>query len=117
MTAPEAHGSVQLQLGGLEELPDPPSARRDGSLRPRAQRGPKGARVGDVIIAEGSRWFVESVNPERHEATCRLIGGSRILRRFRARAIRKVERTPRRAELLKSAAAVMEPNPPEDNNS
>jgi hypothetical protein len=115
MTAPQVHGSAQLQLGGFEQPLDPGPARGIGA--PRAQRGPKGTRVGDVIVAEGSRWLVESVNQEGHEATCRLIGGSRILRRFRARAIRKVERTPRSAELLKPAAAVMQPNHPEDSDS
>lgn len=57
-----------------------------------AVRGPKGARVGDVVIAERSRWHVERVYPERREVLCRLIGGSRVLRRFRARQISKVER-------------------------
>lgn len=57
-----------------------------------AVRGPKGARIGDVVIAERSRWRVESLDPERREATCRLISGSRVYRRFRARQIATVER-------------------------
>jgi hypothetical protein len=60
--------------------------------RPPSTRGPRGARTGDVIIAEGSRWLVAGLDLERREAICRLIGGSGALRRFRARAIRKVER-------------------------
>jgi hypothetical protein len=55
-------------------------------------RGPRGARVGDVVIAEGSRWRVEALDLERREAICRLIGGSRAQRRFRARRILKVVR-------------------------
>lgn len=57
------------------------------------KRGPKGARIGDVVLAEGSRWTVEGLDGERREAICRLIGGSRALRRFRARRILAVERT------------------------
>lgn len=56
------------------------------------RRGPRGARIGDVVIAEGSRWQVEGLDLERREAICRLIGGSRAQRRFRARRILKVER-------------------------
>lgn len=58
----------------------------------RRRRGPKGARVGDVIVAERSRWRVEALDLERREAVCELLGGSRALRRFRARQILKVER-------------------------
>ncbi|MGH2869033.1 MAG: hypothetical protein ACRDNK_15925 [Solirubrobacteraceae bacterium] len=57
------------------------------------KRGPKGARIGDVVIAEGSRWRVEGLDPERREAICRLISGSGAYRRFRANRIAKVERT------------------------
>jgi hypothetical protein len=92
MTAPQVDVPAELVLGGLEEPLEWGATHRGGSPGPGGQRGPKGARVGDVILAEGSRWLVESVNPERREATCRLMGGSCILRRFRARAIRKVER-------------------------
>jgi len=60
--------------------------------RPPAKRGPRGARVGDVVVAEGSRWRVEGLDLERREAICRLLGGSRAQRRFRARRILKVER-------------------------
>lgn len=56
------------------------------------RRGPRGARVGDVVIAEGSRWRVEGLDLVRREAICRLIGGSRAQRRFRAHRILKVER-------------------------
>lgn len=55
--------------------------------------GPRGARIGDVVIAEGSRWRVEGLDLERREAICRLLGGSRAHRRFRARRILKVERS------------------------
>jgi len=64
----------------------PRMARSDVTSR----RGPRGARVGDVVIAEGSRWTVVGVDPERHEALCRLDGGSGALRRFRARRISRV---------------------------
>jgi hypothetical protein len=111
MTAPPAHGSTQLQLGGLEELLDPRSV-PVGSPRA-ARRGPKGARVGDLIIAEGSRWRVESVDPVGRAITCRLLGGC-AYRRFRARAIRKVERTSASAESLKPSAATT-PDRPEDS--
>jgi hypothetical protein len=57
-----------------------------------ASRGPRGSRIGDIVTAEGSRWTVEALDVERREAVCRLIGGSRALRRFRARRILKVER-------------------------
>lgn len=57
-----------------------------------AARGPRGVRVGDVVIAERSRWRVEALDPERREAICRLVGGSRVIHRFRARRIVKVER-------------------------
>jgi hypothetical protein len=115
MTAPQVHVSTQLQLGGLEEPPKRGAARRGGSPRPDGQRGPKGARVGDVVIAEGSRWLVESLDTERRTAICRLLGGG-AYRRFRARAIRDVERTPTRTESPKPSVAVMEPNHPEDRS-
>jgi hypothetical protein len=57
-----------------------------------AGRGPRGAQIGDTVIAEGSRWTVEGLDLARREAICRLIGGSRAVRRFRARHILKVER-------------------------
>lgn len=55
-------------------------------------RGPRGTRIGDFVIAERSRWLVEGLDPSRREAICRLIGGSGVTRRFRARRIAKVER-------------------------
>jgi hypothetical protein len=57
-----------------------------------ACRGPKGARIGDIVTAERSRWRVEALDPERREAICRLLGGSHCLRRFRARRITAIER-------------------------
>lgn len=54
--------------------------------------GPKDARVGDIVTAERARWSVEGLVLERREAICRLLGGSRALRRFGARAIVRVER-------------------------
>jgi hypothetical protein len=53
-------------------------------------RGPKGARVGDLILAERSIWRVEGIDVERREAIARLTGGSHALRRFRARRIERV---------------------------
>jgi hypothetical protein len=58
----------------------------------RAPRGPRGARVGDIVTAERSRWIVEALDRDRREAVCRLLGGSRCYHRFRARQIEKVER-------------------------
>lgn len=55
-------------------------------------RGPRGARVGDIVIAEGSRWLIEGIDTDRREAVCRLLSGSRCVRRFRARRIAKVLR-------------------------
>jgi hypothetical protein len=115
MTTPQGDAYVQLQLGGLEKRLDPRSAPRSGSPRPGAQRGPKGARVGDLIVAEGSRWLCESVDLVRREAICRLLGGC-AYRRFRARAIRKVERTPTSAESRKPPAALTKPHRAEDSN-
>lgn len=62
-----------------------------------ASRGPRGARVGDVVVAQGSRWRVEALDTDRREAVCRLLGGSRVLHRFRARQILHVERSRERA--------------------
>jgi hypothetical protein len=61
-----------------------------------ARRGPKGARVGDIVLAERSRWRVQELDPERRQAVCLLLAGSRVLRRVRARQIEDVERAPRR---------------------
>jgi hypothetical protein len=116
MTSPQHDVSTQLPLDGLDELLDARSLPRVGPPRPVAQRGPKGTRVGDVITADGSRWLVESLDPERREATCRLLGGG-AYRRFRARAIRNVERTPTRIRVAETIGGVMEPNHPEDSNS
>jgi hypothetical protein len=56
------------------------------------KRGPRGTRIGDMVLAEGTHWIVAGFDFARHEANCRLIGGSGELRRFRARRILKVER-------------------------
>jgi hypothetical protein len=90
-TGPRSDADCQLTIDGLEELIDRGSDRRP-SRRGDAHRGPKGARVGDVVVAEGSRWTVDGLDLARHEAICQLIGGSGALRRFRARHILKVER-------------------------
>jgi len=58
-------------------------------------RGPKGARPGDVVIVDRSRWEVHGIDPMRREAICRLLNGSHSVRRFRARAIERVEHAPR----------------------
>lgn len=68
-------------------------------------RGPKGARIGDVVLAEGSRWQVQDLDPERREAICQLLAGSHALRRFRARAIERVERTRRQRSRSKRPAS------------
>ncbi len=83
-TGREADGTVQLMLNGLEQRPKRTSA-----------RGPKGSRVGDILQAERSRWTVVDLDPDRRQAVCRLIGGSGVLRRFRARQILKVEKARR----------------------
>lgn len=57
-----------------------------------AKRGPKGARIGSRVVAEGSRWLVVGLDLDRREAICRLIGGSGVLHRFTARKILLVER-------------------------
>lgn len=49
---------------------------------PAGRRGPRGTRVGDVVTAENSRWLVVDLAPERRQAVCRLLGGSRVLHRF-----------------------------------
>jgi hypothetical protein len=72
-------------MSAIEHLFDPGPASR-------TPRGPKGVRVGDVICAEGTRWEVQALDPQRGEAICRLLGGSHALRRFRARRIEYVER-------------------------
>lgn len=59
---------------------------------PPTVRGPRGASVGDVIVAEGTRWRVRALDPVRREAVCELLRGSHCLRRFRARQILGVER-------------------------
>lgn len=60
-----------------------------------SERGPRGCRVGDVVIAEGSRWRVIGLDAARREAICALITGARVLHRFRARQIMGIERPPR----------------------
>ena len=76
------------QLGGTAAAP-PAIAR---SPRGSARCGPKGARVGDIVVAERSRWVVQDVDLERREAVCRLLAGSHAVRRFRARRIEAIER-------------------------
>ena len=71
----------------------------------RPARGPKGARVGDVIVAERSRWRVTDLDPARGEAICTLLAGSHAIRRFRARRIERVERAPRSRRARRSAAS------------
>lgn len=58
-----------------------------------AAKGPRGSRIGDVVVAEGSSWEVVGLDPARPEAICRLVAGSGALRRFRARRIVNVERS------------------------
>jgi hypothetical protein len=58
-------------------------------------RGPKGARVGDIIVADRSRWRVQDIDLERREVICKLLAGAHTLRRFRARAIERLERAPK----------------------
>lgn len=70
---------------------EPPPALPAASSNDRGVRGPKGTRVGDIVVAERSRWRVERIDPERREALCRLIGGSGVYRHFRARQIARVE--------------------------
>jgi hypothetical protein len=84
-TSREAQLSPREMAGGAREL------------KPTAPvNGPKGARVGDVVIAERTRWVVIDLDGDRREAVCELLQGSHALRRFRARRIERVERAPRR---------------------
>lgn len=80
----EARVTGQLAFDGLDHG-------RGAGLTDR-RRGPKGSRVGDIVIADGSRWRVLDIDPERREAICRLEAGSRASHRFRARQITAVER-------------------------
>ena len=57
--------------------------------------GPQGCQIGDVILAEGSRWRVVALDPSRREAVCSLIAGAHVLHRFRTRQIIAVERAAR----------------------
>jgi hypothetical protein len=75
----------------IERLFDPGPAAR-------ALRGPRGARIDDVILAEGTRWEVQALDPQRREAICRLLSGSHAFRRSRARRIQAVERDTSGAE-------------------
>jgi hypothetical protein len=91
-------GLVRRIAAGLwtttREAPTPASevgSARVDAAAPR-ERGPKGAGIGDIVLAEGSRWRVEGLDLQRREAICRLLGGSRAQRRFRARRILKVQR-------------------------
>jgi hypothetical protein len=81
MTGPQVDVSAQLVPSGLEESSEHGASHGGGSPR----------------LGDGSRWLVESVDLERREATCRLLGGG-AYRRFRARAIREVERMPTRTK-------------------
>jgi hypothetical protein len=58
----------------------------------RAATGPRGCQIGDVIVAEGFRWRVVDIDLARREAVCSLIAGARVLHRFRARQIMRVDR-------------------------
>jgi hypothetical protein len=57
-----------------------------------ARRLPRGVRVGNVVVVDRSRWTVQGFDLETGEFICRLIGGSEALRRFRVRAIVRIER-------------------------
>jgi len=103
-----AQGSQDLSKGkegGSTDATEAPLAEdcRCGTIDPRC--GPKGARVGDVVIAERSRWEVIALDPAHREAVCRLIAGSHALRRFRARRIEGIERAPRRRRARTAEAA------------
>ena len=65
----------------------------------RRLRGPKGARVGDLMQAERSVWRVEGFSDDRREVIARLTCGSHALRRFRARRIERVWRSDGRAQI------------------
>ena len=75
----EAAGQLELLSEELADL----------AVANQARRGPKGARAGDVVRAEGTRWRVCGLDGD--QAICRLLAGSHALRRFRARAIERVE--------------------------
>jgi hypothetical protein len=63
-------------------------------------KGPRGVRIGDVVVAEHSRWRVADLDPGRRQAVCCLLGGSGVIRRFRARQITRVEKAPTTRPLI-----------------
>jgi hypothetical protein len=91
----QERGLVHRIAAGLWSSQAEPASAATKSDDGRGVRGPKGARVGDVVTVERSRWRVEALDSQRREAVCRLIGGSGVIRRFRARRIVKVERVDR----------------------
>jgi hypothetical protein len=91
-TAPQPDLDGQLTLDGVADLHAGGVGRRAGPPPAATRRGPKGARVSDVVVAEGSCWRVVGLDQERREAICRLLAGSESVRRYRARQIVKVER-------------------------
>jgi hypothetical protein len=93
---PGAIAAAQLAVDGAEIPPPAIPSRASCTPTGLGPRGPKGARIGDVVLAEGSRWQVRDLDLERREAICELLAGSHALRRFRARAIERVERSRRR---------------------
>ncbi len=62
------------------------------TARPPAKRGPKGARVGCRVVADGTVWTVIALDLDRREVVVKLDRGSHAIRRFTARRIVKVER-------------------------
>jgi hypothetical protein len=89
----------RLQLT-LDELGGPPpdqaaledGGRGAGKGQSAVRRAPRGITVGQILIADGGyRWTNLGYDFDRREFVCRLVGGSEVLRRFSARAVR-VER-------------------------
>jgi hypothetical protein len=60
--------------------------RRSGKPAARRRRRPVG--IGDIVEAERSEWLILDVDLDRRIFLCRLLRGSRVLRRFRASRVR-----------------------------
>lgn len=60
------------------------------TLNSKPKHGPLGVRAGFIIEADGLLWHV--IDIDGREAVCQLASGSRVIHRFRARAIEAIWR-------------------------